>query len=86
MSRLSCAPLSTLAAEGAGPFLEQMLAEDLTEQLRDPFAVSRLLQSTAAGVHFIKAKFLQKFCKLSVPPKSVVKLVKSTSTMSPARC
>ena len=86
MSRLSGAPLSTLAAEGAGPFLEQMPAEDLTEQLHDPFAVSRLLQSTAAGVHFIRAKFRQKFCRLSVPPKSVVKFVEFTSTMSPARC
>ena len=49
MSRLSGAPLSTLAAEGAGPFLEQMPAEDLTEQLRDPFAVSRLPEALQAS-------------------------------------
>jgi hypothetical protein len=42
--------------------------------------------STIADDHFIRAKFCQKFCRLSVPPKSVVKLVESTSTMSPARC
>jgi hypothetical protein len=45
-----------------------------------------LRASTVAGVHFIRAKFFQKFCRLSVPPKSVVKFVESTSTMSPARC
>src|ERR1700730_7536588 len=38
------------------------------------------------GVHFIRARFRQKFSRLSVPPKSVVKFVESTSTMSPARC
>src|SRR6478672_2193118 len=37
-------------------------------------------------VHFIRATFRQKFLRLSVPPKSVVKLVESTSTTSPARC
>ena len=56
-----------------------------------PFAVPTLLQKAirarpVAGLHFIKEKFCQKFCRLSVPPKSVVKLVESTSTMSPARC
>jgi hypothetical protein len=33
---------------------------------------------TVTGVHFIRAKFRQKFRRLSVPPKSVVKLVEST--------
>src|SRR5215831_8837860 len=37
-----------------------------------------------AGVHFIMARFHQKFSRLSVPPKSVVKFVESTSTISPA--
>ena len=32
------------------------------------------------------ARLCQKFSRLSVPPKSVVKFVESTSTMSPARC
>jgi hypothetical protein len=31
--------------------------------------------STVARAYFIRAKFFQKFCRLSVPPKSVVKLV-----------
>ena len=35
--------------------------------------------------HFIRARFRQKLIRLSVPPKSVVKFVESTSTMSPAR-
>jgi hypothetical protein len=33
-----------------------------------------------SGVHFIRAKFHQTFCRLSVPPKRVVKFVESTST------
>src|SRR6476646_11934624 len=33
----------------------------------------------------IVARFFQKFFRLSVPPNSVVKLVESTITMSPAR-
>ena len=49
----------------------------------DPSDVRHAISS---GVHCISAKFRQKFSKLSVPPKSVVKLVESTSTMSPARC
>jgi hypothetical protein len=32
------------------------------------------------------ARFRHKFVRLSVPPNSVVKLVESTRTMSPARC
>src|SRR5215813_1792685 len=39
-----------------------------------------------ASVHFIMARFHQKFSRLSVPPKSVVKFVESTSTISPAHC
>jgi len=35
--------------------------------------------------HFISAKLRQKFRRLLVPPKSVVKFVESTMTMSPAR-
>jgi hypothetical protein len=38
------------------------------------------------ATHLIVARFLQKFSRLSVPPKSVVKLVESTKTISPARC
>lgn len=33
-----------------------------------------------------EARFRQKFARLSVPPKSVVKFVESTSTIFPARC
>ena len=36
--------------------------------------------------YFIIATFRQRFCRLSVPPKSVVKLVESIKTISPARC
>jgi hypothetical protein len=36
--------------------------------------------------HFIEARFRQRFARLSVPPKSVVKCVESMSRMSPARC
>jgi hypothetical protein len=39
-----------------------------------------------SGAYFISARFRQKFTKLSVPPKRVVKFVESTSTMSAARC
>jgi hypothetical protein len=38
------------------------------------------------AAHLIEARFLQKFSRLLVPPKSVVKLVESTKTISPARC
>src|SRR5689334_6995540 len=37
-----------------------------------PVIALALRGSTVAGVHFIRAKFFQKFCRLSVPPKSVV--------------
>ena len=37
------------------------------------------------GYCFIEARFLQKCIKLSVPPKSVVKLVESTSKIFPER-
>ena len=36
--------------------------------------------------HFINARFRQRFARLSVPPKSVVKRVESMSKISPARC
>src|SRR5688572_10487472 len=39
----------------------------------------------APSLLHIVARFFQKFFKLSVPPNSVVKLVESTITMSPAR-
>ena len=44
-----------------------------------PFAVPKLFQKRSniydCQRYFIRAKFCQKFCRLSVPPKSVVKLV-----------
>ena len=43
---------------------------------------TRLRESPA---HFIRARFLQKFARLSVPPNKVVKMVESASRMSPAR-
>jgi hypothetical protein len=38
------------------------------------------------ATHLIVARFPQKFSRLLLPPKSVVKLVESTKTISPARC
>src|SRR6266576_3607300 len=52
-------------------------------RLRGTKVLPEVLQ---AVVHFIEARFLQKFTRLSVPPKSVVKFVESTSTISPGRC
>jgi hypothetical protein len=47
--------------------------------LRRTKALPEALHAPAVtGVHFIRAKFRQKFRRLSVPPKSVVKLVEST--------
>ena len=43
------------------------------------------LTGCRAESHFISARFFQKFSRLSVPPKSVVKCVESISRMSPAR-
>src|SRR3954453_3889147 len=58
--------------------------------LRPPWAPSRAGEYVDAIIlmahHFIVAMFRQKFDKLSVPPKSVVKFVESTIRMSPARC
>ena len=60
---------------------------NLVTPLRRIKAPPEALQASAvAVVHFIRAKFRQKFCRLSMPPKSVVKLVESTSTISPVRC
>lgn len=52
-------------------------------RLRGTKVLPEVLQLPA---HFIEAKFRQKFIRLSVPPKSVVKFVESTSTISPVHC
>ena len=43
------------------------------------------LRMAYAGCHLINARLRQKYSKLSVPPKSVMKFVESTRIMSPAR-
>src|SRR5436190_22019797 len=52
-------------------------------RLRGTKVLPEVLQ---AAVHFIEVRFLQKFTRLSVPPKSVVKFVDSTRTISAGGC
>ena len=49
-------------------------------------ARTRSVAGCPVSGHFIKARFRQKFSRLSVPPNRVMKFVESTSMMSPARC
>src|SRR5207253_10746518 len=64
-----------------------------SEALLSPvFSDRTLLTPGATGdsrpspIQFIEARLRQKFSRLSVPPKSVVKFVESTRTIFPARC
>ena len=49
-------------------------------------AWTRSVAGCPASGHLITARFRQKYSRLSVPPKSVMKFVESTRTMSPALC
>jgi hypothetical protein len=50
-----------------------------------PSSAASWLPAASQARHFMVARLCQKFLRLSVPPNNVVKLVESTSTMSPAR-
>src|SRR6187431_2448091 len=57
-----------------------------TDDKRHNFYHVQRITGKRQDVHFINARFRQRFARLSVPPKSVVKWVESMSRMSPARC
>ena len=91
--RAACARLSIWTPRSASPVMRCSRSSSLSRKPFSPLdevhliiAWTRSVAGCPASGHLINARLRQKYSRLSVPPKSVMKFVESTRMMSPARC